>query len=154
MSSERLGPAERPGASMSHDGTGWAEVRIPVREESDVMMARICAREFALREGLSESAAEALVIATSEIARNIVVHAGRGEVCVAAVQDGDRRGVAVVARDAGPGIPDPARALQDGYSTAGGLGLGLSSAQRLADSFELTSAAGEGTTVTITKWAR
>jgi len=154
VSDERLGSGERPGASMCQDRMGQLEVRIPVREESDVAMARMCAREFALREGLSESAAEALAIATSEIVRNIVVHAGRGEVCVAATQVGDRRGVTVVARDAGPGIPDPARALEDGYSTAGGLGLGLSSAARLADFFDLKSAAGEGTTVTITKWAR
>jgi serine/threonine-protein kinase RsbT len=94
------------------------------------------------------------VIATaiSEIARNIVMFAKRGELTVSVVTENGRTGVTVLARDIGPGIPDVARAVQDGYSTYGGLGLGLPGARRLMDEFEIISEVGKGTTVTMTKW--
>ena len=94
------------------------------------------------------------VIATaiSEISRNIVKFAERGEVTISLVSEDGRRGISVVARDVGPGIADPEEALRDGYSTYQGLGLGLPGAKRLMDRFHLTSVPGEGTTVTMEKW--
>jgi len=128
-------------------------VRAPIGEEADVAMARKVIRQLAPRGGLSEAAAHALATAVSEIARNIVVHAAVGELSVCVVHDCDRRGLIVVACDTGPGIPDPERAMQDGYSTVESLGLGLSSARRLVDDFALASAPGRGTTVILKKWA-
>lgn len=129
-------------------------LRLPVREESDVFLARRCARELALEEGLPEAKAMAVATAVSEVARNIVVHAGAGEI-VLAVETGPagRRGIVVVARDEEPGIPDVEAALADGFSTRSGLGLGLPGARRLMDEFELESSEGKGTTVTMRKWA-
>ena len=129
--------------------------RVPIRDEPDVAIARQRAQALALREGFSVGRAGAVATAVSEVARNIVAHGGAGEVLLLAVHEGGRRGIVVVARDAGRGIPDVEVAMQDGYSTARGrgLGLGLSSAKRLMDEFALVSAAGEGTTVTMKKWA-
>ena len=102
--------------------------------------------------GLSATATHALATAVSEIARNIVVHAGSGELTVCVVNDADRRGLTVTACDTGDGIPDLEQAMQDGYSTRRSLGLGLSSARRLVDEFELASAPDRGTTVILKKW--
>jgi rsbT antagonist protein RsbS len=88
----------------------------------------------------------------SEVARNILEYAKRGEVVVSVVQRGDRRGLEVLARDRGPGIADVSRAMQDGFSTSRGLGLGLPGSRRLMDDFELESKVGLGTTVTMRKW--
>lgn len=128
-------------------------VRVPVREELDVVLARKRGRELARHEGLPEAATEAVATAISEIARNIIVHAGTGEIRLEVVTGRGRRQLVVRARDRGPGIPDLDRAMQDGYSTAGGLGLGLSSARRLMDEFHVVSAVGRGTIVTMKKWA-
>ena len=81
-------------------------------------------------------------------------NAQRGEITVSLVGEDSRQGVTVVARDAGPGISDPERALQDGYSGYGGMGLGLPGSRRLMDEFEITSEVDKGTTVTMTKWRR
>jgi serine/threonine-protein kinase RsbT len=129
-------------------------VHVLIREESDVIMARKYAREFAMHEGLSERAIDALVTATSEIVSNVVVHAKTGEFFLWAAKEIHRHGVVVVVRDNGPGIANFEQALQDGYSTGRGLGLGLSSAKRLMDDFELASQAGAGTTVIMKKWVR
>jgi serine/threonine-protein kinase RsbT len=129
-------------------------VRVPIREESDVVMARKHARDLAGRGGLSDIATHALATAISEIARNIVVHAGAGELVLRVADEAGRRGIIVVARDHGPGIEEPEQAMQDGYSTAHSLGLGLASARRLVDEFELVSRAGRGTTVILKQWAR
>jgi serine/threonine-protein kinase RsbT len=107
---------------------------------------------MAVRGGLSASATHALATAVSEIARNIVVHAGVGELTVCVVDDLDRRGLMVTACDTGAGIPDLEQAMQDGYSTRESLGLGLSGARRLVDEFELVSAPDRGTTVILKKW--
>jgi serine/threonine-protein kinase RsbT len=127
--------------------------RLPIREDSDLVVARRTVRTLGEEQGLAEAAVEALVISTTEIARNIIVHAHSGELLIDSIRDGRRRGVVVVARDAGPGIPDVAQAMQDGYSTVGGLGLGLPGAKRLADDFEIQSIVGKGTTITIRKWS-
>ena len=96
-----------------------------------------------------------LATAISEIARNITTYAKRGEVFIELVRDSNgRRGVKVIARDQGPGIADLERALTDGYTTGGGLGLGLPGARRLVDEFDIQTAPGQGTTVTLVKWTR
>lgn len=125
---------------------------VPMREEPDVAVARQRVREVALEAGLDESATEALATATSEIARNVVVHASGGEILLGVVNERHRRGVVVIARDGGPGIADPERAMLDGYSTTQTLGIGLSGARRLVDEFELATKVGAGTTVTMKKW--
>jgi serine/threonine-protein kinase RsbT len=126
---------------------------ISVREGVDVAMARQCTRELTRRLGWPASAVEALATAVSEVAHNIVAHAEAGEVLLDVVtNDRGLAGVVVVARDRGPGIPDVELAMQDGYSTAGGLGLGLPSARRLVDEFELVGGAGRGATVIMRKW--
>jgi serine/threonine-protein kinase RsbT len=95
-----------------------------------------------------------IATAVSEVARNILEYAKRGEVVVAVIQRGDRRGLEVLARDQGPGIADVSQAMQDGFSTSRGLGLGLPGSRRLMDDFELESRVGQGTTVTMRKWLR
>jgi len=128
-------------------------LRVPVREEADVAVARGRARALALGEGFPEARAAAVATAVTEVARNIVVHAGAGEILLEAFEEGGRRGILVVASDGSPGIRDVEAALQDGFSTAHGLGLGLPSARRLMDEFTLVSAVGRGTTVIMRKWA-
>jgi serine/threonine-protein kinase RsbT len=127
--------------------------RIAICEEADVVMARKRARELARQEGFAEGRVGAIATAVSEVARNIVVHAGEGEILLVVTKENGRRGILIVARDDEPGIADVALAMQDGYSTVNGLGLGLSSAKRLMDEFTVVSAVGQGTTVTMKKWA-
>ena len=93
-----------------------------------------------------------IATAISEVARNIVVHVGRGEIVLKPVKDANRYGVVVIAIDEGPGIRDVEAAVRDNYSGKGGLGLGLPGARRLMDDFEITSSADSGTTVTMRKW--
>jgi serine/threonine-protein kinase RsbT len=130
------------------------EVRIPIGADADVVTARKQGRELAAQAGFSATELTIIATAISEIARNIVMFANRGEVVVSLVGDDGRQGVTVVARDAGPGIPDLERALQDGYSGYGGMGLGLPGSRRLMDEFEISSEVDKGTTVTMTKWRR
>jgi len=130
------------------------ELRIPVTTDVDVVTARQRGREVAAQAGFSSGDQTVIAAAISEVARNILNYARRGEVLLSVVTNGDRQGVIVVARDQGPGIPDVQRALEDGYSTSGGLGLGLPGARRLMDDFDVTSSVGKGTTVTMKKWRR
>jgi RNA polymerase sigma factor (sigma-70 family) len=131
-----------------------SEVRIPVRTDADVVTARKRGRELAAQAGFSATELTIIATAISEIARNIVMFANRGEILVSLVGDDGREGVTVVARDAGPGIPDLDRAVQDGYSGYGGMGLGLPGSRRLMDEFEVSTEVDKGTTVTMTKWRR
>jgi serine/threonine-protein kinase RsbT len=131
-----------------------AESRIAIESDADVVTARQRARELAAGLELSSTDQTLLATAISEVARNITTYATRGEVLVSVVEADNRRGIRVVARDQGPGIEDIERALQDGYTTGGGLGLGLPGARRLVDDFSIDSAPGQGTTVTLVKWAR
>jgi serine/threonine-protein kinase RsbT len=117
-----------------------------------VVVARQEGRRIAARAGFKSTELAVIATAISEIARNIVKFAKRGEVVVSVVTENERTGVTVIARDVGPGIPDVERAIQDGFSTYGGLGLGLPGAKRLMDEFEIVSEVGKGTTVTMTKW--
>src|SRR5579864_3690862 len=127
---------------------------VPIKADVDVVVARQQAR--GLISGLRFSGSEQTLIATaiSEVARNIVTYAGSGEIVLRIVQRGERRGLTVVARDRGPGIADIARAMQDGYSTSRGLGLGLPGSKRLMDEFDVVSEVGKGTEITMTKWER
>jgi serine/threonine-protein kinase RsbT len=120
---------------------------------ADIVAARQAGRALASRLGFSRSDLTIVATAISEVARNIVEYAGRGEIRLSPCQQGGRIGLCVVATDKGPGIPDVERALRDGYSTHRGLGLGLPGARRLMDEFEIVSEVGSGTTVTMKKWA-
>jgi len=127
------------------------EVRITVRTDPDVVLARQRVREVAERVGFPRTDLTVIATAVSEVARNIVRFAGAGEIVVEPLEE-PRPGVRVVARDTGPGIADVDRALVDGYSTSHGLGLGLPGARRLMDEFAVVSEPDQGTTVTMTKW--
>ena len=129
-----------------------ADARISVASDSDMVPARAEARRLAEDLGFSRTDATLIATAISEIGRNILVHAGVGEITLTALHDNGRSGLEVVARDDGPGISDVDAALRDGYASRGGLGLGLPGARRLVDEFEITSEIGRGTVVTITKW--
>jgi serine/threonine-protein kinase RsbT len=130
------------------------ETRVAIDHDFDIVAARRKARELATQVGFSGSDLTIIATAISEVARNIVVYASRGEIVLSAVQRGPRRGVLVVARDQGPGIPDIPRAMRDGFSTGKSLGLGLPGAKRLMDEFEIASEVGKGTTITMRKWTR
>jgi RNA polymerase sigma factor (sigma-70 family) len=130
------------------------EIRIPIQSDADVVTARRQGRELAAQAGFSATELTIIATAISEIARNIVMFAERGEVLISLVGENSRQGVTVVARDAGPGISDLKQAVRDGYSGYGGMGLGLPGSRRLMDEFEITSEADKGTTVTMTKWRR
>jgi serine/threonine-protein kinase RsbT len=128
------------------------ETRIAIRSDSDMVTARATARSLALELGFSRTDATLIATAISEITRNILVHAGTGEVILEPVNEGHRSGLIVEARDAGPGIRDVQAALGDGYASRGGLGLGLPGARRLMDEFQVISSPEAGTTVRMTKW--
>ena len=117
------------------------------------MAVRARAKDLASVLSFSRTDQTLIAAAVSEIARNIVVYAGSGEIVLRPERGDGRWGLRVVARDEGPGIADPEQALTDGYSTAGSLGLGLPGARRLMDSLEIESELGRGTTVTMLKWA-
>jgi serine/threonine-protein kinase RsbT len=129
------------------------ELRLPIAADSDIVMARQHGRRLADQLGFSSSDQVLVATAISEVARNIVQYARRGEVLLEIANLGRRRGVLIVASDRGPGIPDVALAMEDGYSTSRSLGLGLPGARRLMDEFDIVSVVGEGTTVTMKKWA-
>jgi serine/threonine-protein kinase RsbT len=130
------------------------EIRVPIESDVDIVSARQQGRELAAQLGFSPSDLALIATAISELARNIVRYAQRGEVILKLVERGERRGIHIVARDRGPGIRNIDLAMQDGYSTSGSLGLGLPGARRLMDEFEITSKNGEGTTVVLKKWVR
>ncbi|MGH3365652.1 MAG: sigma-70 family RNA polymerase sigma factor [Nocardioidaceae bacterium] len=128
------------------------EVCIPIGADADVVTARQKGREIAGQLGFSSTECTVVATAISEVARNIVKFAQRGELHLDTLTQNGRDGLQVIARDVGPGIPDLGQAMQDGYSTYRGLGLGLPGCRRLMDDFSIVSTVGEGTTVTMTKW--
>jgi serine/threonine-protein kinase RsbT len=132
-----------------------ADAVIPIESDADVVTARQQARSLAGRLALSSTDQTLLATAISEVARNITTYAQRGEVRLDVVRHADgREGIRVIASDEGPGIEDLDLALQDGYTSGGGLGLGLPGARRLVDEFDIQTAPGRGTTVTLVMWAR
>jgi serine/threonine-protein kinase RsbT len=132
-----------------------APERISIESDADVVTARQRARALAVGLDMPSTDQTLLATAISEVARNITAYAVRGEVVLELVRDGrGRQGIRVIARDEGPGIQDLERALTDGYTTGGGLGLGLPGARRLVDEFDIETKPGAGTTVTLVKWTR
>jgi serine/threonine-protein kinase RsbT len=129
-------------------------VRVSIDCDADIVTARQKGRELASKCGFPTTDLAVIATAISELARNIVRYALHGEVVLRLVEDHTKRGVEVVATDDGPGIPDVALAMQDGYSTSGGLGLGLPGTRRLMDEFEITTDFGKGTKVTVRRWKR
>lgn len=127
------------------------EIRTPIITDSDIVTARSKGRSLCEEIGFSLSERTLVATAISEVARNIIKFAKRGEIIISPISHNGQRGVKIVARDEGPGIPDIGLAMQDGYSTANGLGLGLPGARRLMDKFEIASEVGKGTTVTMRK---
>ncbi|MEV6350616.1 ATP-binding protein [Actinoplanes sp. NPDC051851] len=128
--------------------------RLPVTTDQDVVRVRQLVRTVAVAVKLSLVDQTKLVTAASELARNTLVYGGGGTVDVQRVQNERKAGIRIVFADQGPGIPDLDLALTDGYTTGGGLGLGLSGARRLVDEFDIQTKVGEGTTITVTKWCR
>jgi serine/threonine-protein kinase RsbT len=127
-------------------------ITVEIAGDVDVIQARRAGRALASTLGFSSSDLVVVPTAISELARNILRYAGRGEITIEAVQGGWRSGIRVVATDSGPGIADVALALQDGYSSSGSLGLGLPGVRRLVDEFAIHSTLGEGTVVQMVKW--
>jgi serine/threonine-protein kinase RsbT len=128
-----------------------SEVR-PVRASEDVVAVRKVVREWAIAAGFSLVDQTKIVTAASELGRNTVVYGGGGTLELQELNDGPRRGVRLVFTDRGPGIKDVDAVMKDGYTTGGGLGLGLGGAKRLSNEFEISSAPGSGTRVSITRW--
>ena len=146
-------------ASDDREGTArstqvLSRIEMPIASEDDVVIVRRKVRALAQARGFDAFALAALTTATSELTRNVWVHAGHGQAIVEELTDGHRLGVRVEFRDDGPGIEDVARALAGGYSTAKTMGLGLSGSRRLVDEFVLESTPGKGTMVRFVKWTR
>jgi serine/threonine-protein kinase RsbT len=125
---------------------------VEIRSSADVVAVRQAARAFADRVGFSLVDQTKLVTAASELARNTIDYGGGGSVRVEAIENGVRRGVRLTFEDQGPGIPDVAQALKDGYTTGNGLGLGLGGARRLVNDFSIDSSPGAGTRIVIARW--
>lgn len=128
-----------------------------INSSVDIVTARQRGRTLALELGFNGADVTLIAAAISEVARNIVDHAKKGEVVMSSVQsaaNGGRRGIQIIARDDGPGIRDVAQAMQYGYSTRKGLGVGLPGAKWLMDEFDIASTVGRGTTITMKKWKR
>jgi len=127
---------------------------VAIEREADIVVARQAGRSLAAELGFSSTDQTLIATAISEVARNIVVYAQRGEVVIARVEEAGKVGIEVLARDQGPGIENTELAMRDGFSTKQSLGLGLPGARRLMDEFHLASELGAGTTVTMKKWKR
>lgn len=127
-------------------------VVMPLVTDQDVVRVRKVAREYLVALGFGTLDQTKIVTAASELARNTLRYGGGGEFRISNVVSGSRRGVSMSFHDNGPGIADLDLALTDGYTTGGGMGLGLSGARRLADDFEIETAQGAGTIVKIVKW--
>jgi len=123
-----------------------------LHSSEDIVLVRQAVRKKAVGLGFGLVDQTKVVTAASELARNTMIHGGGGEMRLQALNDGPRRGVKVMFVDKGPGIPDIALAMKDGYTTRGGLGLGLSGSKRLVNEFDIESQPGKGTTVTIVRW--
>ncbi len=128
-------------------------LKIPIRSEADIVAARQRGRELALMLGFQATDQTLIATAISELARNILRYAKKGEILLEPAR-AKETGITIEARDEGPGISDIDRAIQAGFSTSGGLGLGLPGVKHLMDEFEITSEVGRGTRVKATKWKR
>jgi|ERR1051326_6519715 serine/threonine-protein kinase RsbT len=127
---------------------------LPIKTERDILAARHVVRDAAAAMGFGQTDITRIVTAASELARNVFKYAGEGIMLWGPVEHNGRSGIELKFTDQGPGIQDVEMALQEGYSTGGGLGMGLPGARRLVDEFEIQSASGQGTRVTMRKWRR
>ncbi len=130
------------------------EVRVSIDSDADIVTARQRGRDLAAYVGFAGSDLTLIATAISEVSRNIVSYAKRGEIILRAADHHQRRGITIIARDEGPGIANLDDAMRDGFSTTRSLGLGLPGARRLMDDFAIESTPGKGTTVTMNKWVR
>jgi serine/threonine-protein kinase RsbT len=128
--------------------------RVPIIQEADVTRALLEARMFAKSMAFSDVETQMIATAVSELARNIIKYADKGEIIIDQVEKGHYTGIEVTARDKGPGIEDIEQAVTDNYSSGGTLGLGLPGVKRMMDEFEIQSVEGQGTTVIIKRWRR
>lgn len=125
---------------------------VPIKNSSDVVMARQRVRQWAQELKFTLVDQTRLVTAASELARNTLDHGRGGEMIMEVVEDHTKSGLRLVFEDQGPGIPDVSAALRDGYSTGSGMGLGLGGSKRLVNDFEIQSEPGKGTRVTVVRW--
>jgi serine/threonine-protein kinase RsbT len=125
---------------------------LPLQSSDDIVRARQAVRAWAVEIGFRLVDQTKIVTAASELSRNVCDHGGGGVLRMEVVEDGERKGLRLTFEDKGPGIPDLELAMKDGYSTTGGLGLGLGGAKRLVNEFHIESAIGKGTTVSVVKW--
>ena len=125
---------------------------VPIRSDADIVVARQKGRALAIQMGFNGSSPTVIAAAISEVSRNIVMHAKRGEIILASIHQKDRQGLEVIARDEGPGIKDVEKAMQYGFSSAKGMGVGLPGAKWLMDEFEIHSTVGKGTVILMRKW--
>ena len=129
-----------------------SEGKVRIVSERDIVVARQKGRALATNLGFSLGNATLIATAISELARNIISYAGEGMIAMNVIYDSKREGLLIVASDEGPGISDIPRALRDGFSTSGSLGIGLPGVRRLMDGFAIDSEPGRGTIITVTKW--
>jgi serine/threonine-protein kinase RsbT len=137
---------------MASETAQPSEIVVPISSSADIVSARQQGRALAARLGFMASDQTVIATAISELARNIIEYAQTGWITLSVAQKGSRIGVVILARDEGPGIPDLPRAMQQGYTTGNGLGLGLPGVKRLMDEMEVATTVGRGTSVTARKW--
>jgi len=133
-------------------GTVSKSEKLPIKDSSDVVFVRQRVRAWAIELKLSLVDQTKIVTAASELGRNTLEHGGGGELEIAEVVDGIRKGIRLSFSDRGPGIADIKQALTDGFTSKQGMGLGLGGSKRLMNDFDIKTAPGEGTTVTVTRW--
>lgn len=125
---------------------------VDIQSSADVVLVRQAVRQVAIELGFGLVDQTKIVTAASELARNTLDYGGGGTVTLETIQEGGRRGLKLTFEDQGPGIPDIELALKDGFTTGGGLGMGLGGAKRLSSEFEIESVVGAGTRITIVRW--
>jgi serine/threonine-protein kinase RsbT len=128
------------------------EAHVAINSAADIVTARLKGRTMAMELGFDGAELTLIATAISEVARNIVDHAKLGEIVLTPANQSNKRGIVITARDEGPGIADVAKAMEYGYSTRTGLGVGLPGAKWLMDEFDIATQVGKGTTVTMKKW--
>jgi serine/threonine-protein kinase RsbT len=127
---------------------------VSIQKEWDIVAARQMGRDIAKQLGFGTVDQARITTAISELARNIYLYAGEGQICFEIVESLEQKGMTVIATDSGPGIQDLSLVMQDGYTTSGGLGAGLPGVRRLMDDFDIESEVGQGTRIVTTKWVR
>lgn len=127
---------------------------VNIKKEWDIVGARQVGRDIAKKTGFGTVDQARIATAISEIARNIYLYAGNGRICFEVIEKVNKKGIRMIAIDAGPGISNISQVMEDGYTTSGGLGAGLPGVKRLMDEFDIKSEEGKGTEISAIKWAR